>query len=294
MKKCIFLIITAALFFLFEKDIDAKDHMEVLWETEKVFELPESVIFDKENSVLYVSSITDHPFKKDGTGYISKVDLDGNVISLKWIKNLNAPKGLTISNNKLYIADVDELVEVDIASEKITNKYKGYGSVCMNDVTHDKYGNVYVGDTYTDTIYRLNQFGQLPVWYYSPQLAPNGLHIDDEDGNLIVASWGGVMEGWGTPELQGSLKSINIHSKKLKNLGSKQIGNLDGIESDGKGAYYVTDWSGAKLYKIKKNGSFKVLKELSKGAADHEVILDKNMIIVPIMTEGKLVALKIK
>ena len=271
----------------------AKDHMAIAWETEKVFELPESVIFDPTNNVLYVSNITDHPFKKDGTGYISKVGLDGKVIELKWIDKLNAPKGLTITNDKLYIADVDELVEVDINTAKVTNKYKGYGSVCMNDVTHDKYGNVYVGDTYTDTIYRLNQFGQLPSWFYSPQLAPNGLHIDNDEGNLIVASWGGVMEGWGTPELQGSLKSINIHSKKLKNLGNKAIGNLDGIESDGKGSYYVTDWSGAKLYQIKKNGSFKVLKEVGKGAADHEVILDQNLVIIPIMTEGKLVALKI-
>ena len=61
-----------------------------------------------------------------------------------------------------------------------------------------------------------------PFWFYSPQLAPNGLHIDKDEGNLIVASWGGVMEGWGTPELKGSLKSINIHSKKLKNMGSKR------------------------------------------------------------------------
>jgi sugar lactone lactonase YvrE len=293
MKNLLIILTILTLNFTY-KSVHSDGHVEIIWETEKIFELPESVIYDSTNEVLYVSNITDHPFKKDGTGYISKIGLDGSIIKKKWIDKLNAPKGLTISKDKLYIADVDELVEVDIASAKITKKYKGYGSVCMNDVTHDKYGNVYVGDTYNDTIYRLNQFGQLPVWYYAPQLAPNGLHIDDDDGNLIVASWGGVMEGWGTPELKGSLKSINIHSKKLKNLGSKQIGNLDGIESDGKGAYYVTDWSGAKLYKIKKNGSFKVLKELSKGAADHEVILDKNMIIVPIMTEGKLVALKIK
>ena len=281
-------------FFLTFSVSHAKDHLEIAWETEKVFELPESVIFDSTNNVLYVSNITDHPFKKDGTGFISKVGLDGEILELKWIDKLNAPKGLTITNDKLYIADVDELVEVDINTAKITNKYKGYGSVCMNDVTHDKYGNVYVGDTYTDTIYRLNQFGQLPSWFYSPQLAPNGLHIDNDEGNLIVASWGGVMEGWGTPELQGNLKSINIHSKKLKDLGKKPIGNLDGIESDGKGSYFVTDWSGAKLYKINKNGSFKVLKEVGKGAADHEVILEQNLVIIPIMTEGKLVALKLE
>ena len=170
----------------------------------------------------------------------------------------------------------------------------GYGSVCMSDVTADKYGNVYVGDTYNDTIYRLNQFGQLPAWFYSPGLAPNGIHIDSEEGNLIVGSWGAVMEGWGTPELKGSLKSINIHTKKMKNLGKKPIGNLDGIESDGKGAYFVTDWTGAKLYKIKKNGKFKVIAEVGKGAADHEVILEKNLIIIPIMAEGKVIALKMK
>jgi len=293
MKKTIILM-TILCFGLFSKEAYSDKHLEVVWETEKVFELPESVIFDAENDVLYVSNITDHPFNKDGTGYISKIGLDGSIIEKKWVDSLNAPKGLTISKGKLFIADIDELVEVDIATAKITNKYKGYGSVCMNDVTADKYGNVYVGDTYTDTIYRLNQFGQLPAWFYSPQLAPNGLHIDDEDGNLIVGSWGAVMEGWGTPELKGSLKSINIHTKKLKNMGKKPIGNLDGIESDGKGSYFVTDWTGAKLYRVKKNGKFKVVAEVGKGAADHEVILDKNLIIIPIMAEGKVIALRVK
>ena len=105
----------------------------------------------------------------------------------------------------------------------------------MNDVTHDKYGNVYVGDTYTDSIYRLNSFGQIPLWFYSPGLAPNGIHIDNETGKMIVGFWGAVMEGWGTPELSGSLKSIDLNTKQLKDLGKKPIGNLDGIESDGKG-----------------------------------------------------------
>jgi len=166
----------------------------------------------------------------------------------------------------------------------------------MNDVTHDKYGNVYVGDTYTDSIYRLNSFGQIPLWFYSPGLAPNGIHIDNETGKMIVGFWGAVMEGWGTPELSGSLKSIDLNTKQLKDLGKKPIGNLDGIESDGKGSYYVTDWSKTELYKIKKSGSAKMIKKLGedgKGAADHEVVLDKNLMIIPIMVENKLVALNI-
>ena len=98
--------------------------------------------------------------------------------------------------------------------------------------------------------------------------------------------WGG--NTW----TQRSLKSINLHTKQLKSLGKKQIGNLDGIESDGKGAYLVTDWTGAKLYRIK-NGRFEVLAEVGKGAADHEVILEKNLVIIPVMAEGKVIALEL-
>jgi hypothetical protein len=118
--------------------------------------------------------------------------------------------------------------------------------------------------------------------------------MDDEDGNLIVGSWGSLMEGWGTPEKSGNLVQINIHSKKMKNLGKrKPIGNLDGVESDGSDGYYVTDWSTGRLYQIWKNGKFDVLKTLAKGAADLEVLIEKKLIIVPVMTEGKVVALKI-
>ena len=107
MKKILIILAILALNFT-DKIVYSDGHVEIVWETDKVFELPESVIYDPKNDVLYVSNITDHPFKKDGTGYISKIGLDGSIIK-KWIDKLNAPKGLTISNDKLFIADVDEL-----------------------------------------------------------------------------------------------------------------------------------------------------------------------------------------
>ena len=107
MKK-LFTVLAILTFYFTDKIAYSDGHVETVWETEKIFELPESVIYDSENDVLYVSNITDHPFKKDGTGYISKIGLDGSIIKKKWINKLNAPKGLTISKGKLYIADEDE------------------------------------------------------------------------------------------------------------------------------------------------------------------------------------------
>ena len=121
-------------------NLSAKDNqLEVMWESEKAFNLPESAVFDEKNNMIYVSNISNHPFKKDGSGFISKVDLDGKIVELNWVGKLNAPKGLTIVNDKLYAADVDELVEIEISTGKITNKFKAYGAVCLNDATHDEY-----------------------------------------------------------------------------------------------------------------------------------------------------------
>jgi hypothetical protein len=57
---------------------------------------------------------------------------------------------------------------------------------------------------------------------------------------------------------------------------------------------FVLDWVGGNLLHIKADGNFKVLEKLSQGAADHEVIHDKKILIMPLMNDGKLVAFKIK
>ena len=285
-------IIFSVLIITLSSILNAAPELSKLWETKAEFKLPESVIYDKENDVLYVSNMQDDPFKKDKNGFISKVDLDGNILKLKWVKGLNAPKGLAISKGKLYVGDVDQLVEIDIKKGKVSNKYDAIGAALLNDVAADTKGNIYVSDTFTDTIYRLNTFGQLTKWLYSPKLqAPNGLHY--EKGQLIVGSWGHPTDGWSAAEV-GHLKTISLKTKKIKSLGSgKAVGNLDGVESDGKGAYYVADWVGGKLLHIQRNGYFKEVLKLSQGVADHEIIHDKNIIIIPMMLEGKLITYKI-
>ena len=285
-------IIISLLIITLSTISNAAPELSKLWETKADFKLPESVIYDKENDILYVSNMQDDPFKKDKNGFISKVDLDGNILKLKWVKGLNAPKGLAISKGKLYVGDVDQLVEIDIKKGKVSNKYDAIGAALLNDVAADTKGNIYVSDTFTDTIYRLNTFGQLTKWLYSPKLqAPNGLHY--EKGQLIVGSWGHPTDGWSAAEV-GHLKTISLKTKKIKSLGSgKAVGNLDGVESDGKGAYYVADWVGGKLLHIQRNGYFKEVLKLSQGVADHEIIHEKNIIIIPMMLEGKLITYKI-
>ena len=85
MKKLIKLIFA----FVFISNPAFTEDLSVAWETEASFKLPESVIYDKKNDLLYVSNIANHPFKKDGSGFISKVNMQGEIVELEWIKKLN-------------------------------------------------------------------------------------------------------------------------------------------------------------------------------------------------------------
>ena len=74
----------------------AKIELKALWDTGPVFKVPESVCYDPEENILYVSNINGISNAKDSNGFISKCAMDGKVIIAEWSKGLNAPKGMGI------------------------------------------------------------------------------------------------------------------------------------------------------------------------------------------------------
>jgi len=118
------------------------------WESDTLFKVPESVLFDATNNVLYVANIdgTD-PWGKDGKGSVGKLGLDGKIIAVDWVKGLNAPKGMGLYGGKLYVADLTDIVVIDIASGTIASSYTLQDAQGLNDVTIDKNGVIYVSDS---------------------------------------------------------------------------------------------------------------------------------------------------
>jgi hypothetical protein len=283
--------------------------IEKVWETPAQFKTPESVIYEPNENVLVVSNIDGAPDGKDKQGFISKVSpLNGSIIELNWVTGLDAPKGMTIINNTnntlLYVSDITDLVEVDINNGKIINRYNAPGSAFLNDVASDNQGHVYVSDTVTNTIYRLdtknlgnsnNNNASLQVWLQTPELnGPNGLYVDDINNKLIVVSVG----PFSNPG--GSIRAVDLQNRTISSLGEEgtaiPIGGLDGIEADSTGIYYyVTDNTAGKLYVVNSNGTgYETLDLQRQGTADLGTILDQNMIIIPLMQDNKLEAFRIR
>ena len=90
---------------------------EVKWVVDGLNE-PESAVFDKKNSAIYISNINGDPLKLDKNGYISKISVDGQIIEKKWIKGLDAPKGMTIFNDHLFVADINKIWRINTLNKK--------------------------------------------------------------------------------------------------------------------------------------------------------------------------------
>ncbi|MEL7049448.1 MAG: hypothetical protein AAFO75_10890 [Pseudomonadota bacterium] len=252
---------------------------------------PESVLPDADGTVLYVSNVNGAPTEKNGQGFISKVSADGQIVNLKWVTALNAPKGLAQFDGKLYVADIDELVEIDVSEGKVLNRYPAKNAKFLNDVAVASNGDVYVSDMVADTIWRLAD-GKFEVWLNDAGLKnPNGLLI--EGNQLRVAAWGVMTDGFAT-EVPGYLLTVDLETKAISGMGgSKPFGNLDGLEPVGDGRYLVTDWMAGKVMRVGADGQVETLQDLGQGAADIGYTASTKMLYVPQMVKNALHAYSI-
>ncbi len=255
--------------------------LEKIWETDRELRIPESVMYDPEDEILYVSNINGNPADKDGNGFITKLGLDGKIVRLKWVEGLDAPKGMGIFKGSLYVTDIDNIVQIDIKSGKIIKRYKAAGAQFLNDIAIDDNGVVYITDTNTNRIYRLMD-GKVSVWRDSEKLVnPNGLAM--KDGKLIVG-------------INNAILSIDLKNKSVSvEIEGKYTGGTDGLKPVGKDKYIISDWAG-KVRLVGKNTETVILSDTTGqkiNAADLEYIPGKNMILIPTFFDNRVVAYKL-
>jgi DNA-binding beta-propeller fold protein YncE len=253
---------------------------------------PESAVYDADAGAIYVSDVAGAPNAKDGAGFVAKLSPEGEVTDAEWISGLNAPKGMALADGKLYVADIDQLVVVDVARGEVIAKHDALGAKFLNDVAVAGDGRVFVSDMMTNTIWAL-EGDKFDVWVEDAALEnPNGLF--PEEGRLVVGSWGVMADDFST-KVPGHMKTVDLATKEIKPLaGTEPVGNLDGVEAFGSGGYLVTDWMSGGLLQISADGKAETILDLEPGSADLEVIEEKNLAIIPMMNNGTVTAYEIK
>lgn len=246
MKKYFIFLVVAILIFY---QVEAQHKLVKLWETDSVLKVPESVLYDQQNKVLYVSNIDGEPWGKDGKGFISKLSLDGKVIAKEWVTGLNAPKGMGLYKNKLYVADLSEIVVIDIAKGVIVSRLKVTGANGLNDITIAANSMLSVSDSKNKMVYTfpVDFFKKLSLVLDSTDLkGPNGLLAYN---NLLYVLDAGSLYTY---------KSDKKTGKQFAKIIDGMDASTDGIENVAGNEFIVSSWSGV-VYYINTDGSKQIL-----------------------------------
>jgi hypothetical protein len=255
-----------------------KATVQKLWATDTILKIPESVLVDDKENCLWVSNIDGASNGKDGKGSISKLSKTGAAITLDWVTGLNAPKGMAKYKQELYVADLTELVVIDIKKGVIKNKIKVEGSVFLNDVTVNKNGAVFVSDSRTGKVHRIEN-GIVSIEVENLQ-GPNGiLSIDDQ---LLILD-------------RGSLLSVTPGGAISKIMDGMDP-STDGIERVAPNQYIVSCWNGIVYYIVAGAQKITLFDTRSEkiNSADIGYDAKKKIIYVPTFMKNSVVAYQLQ
>jgi sugar lactone lactonase YvrE len=260
---------------------------EVIWETESNLLTPESVSYDPEYDMYYVSNY-DYMYYTKGypTGYISRLSSDGRIQEQEWVKGLFAPTGICVYKHRLYIIVRNGVVVIDTKKGKYVTQFDIPDTDFLNDITVDSLGRIYISDSSGDPgkpdIYILEN-KEVKPWLQS-ELVSNTNGIYAYQGKLLIGNNG-----------EGLFQAIDLNDKSINTICSLGAGTIDGIRVDNQGNYIVSHWEG-KIFRINPQGQITEIFDTrleGYNAADFEYTGKSNTLFIPTFLGNKVTALKL-
>ncbi|WP_212006227.1 hypothetical protein [Chitinophaga sp. HK235] len=251
---------------------------------------PESVYISGKN--YYITDTGGDPSKKDGDGFIYKMDGKGNISV--FASGLDAPKGSWVLNNIFYVTDVDQIKGFDLSNGKqvFTLDMAATGATLLNDMAAKDDSTLFVSASDISKIFIVH-LGKSPRYeeliFSNPVKGANGVIYDSKQNRLYACGFGTA----GKPNGEIGYIDLTPADKKFVLLTSR-TGYYDGIILNRqKTALLISDWvafekKGVILQlDLKSKEITTVNHEPIAGPADFTVDNNGN-IITPAMMEGNV------
>jgi sugar lactone lactonase YvrE len=260
------------------------------------FNVPESVRYDAELDVYYVTNINGNPSQKDNNGYIARVRADSTAVVTRLVEGgkngatLHAPKGIALKGDTLFVADIDALRmfhrrtgaaigSIDMRAQRAT---------FLNDVAAGPDG-IYITDTgiVFDAQGGMTHPGVNRVFKVVGRRVteaakgdslgnPNGIAWDQTGNRFILAPFG-------SPSLQawkpGELTPTSLVSGP---------GGYDGVEVLANGNILVSSWTDSTVHVVHGGSHMMPLVKNVSAPADIGVDTKRNVLAVPKFNDGKV------
>lgn len=212
---------------------------QTLTKTIPGFQSPESVAEEPGGRYLYVSNVGPklEPSTEDGDGFISRLTRTGEVDKLKFITGLNAPKGMAVVGNMLYVTDINKVYGYSLPEGKRIKSFTLDKSIrFLNDLVAQGDGYLLTSATDKGIIYRIDlrtdKVEELKVGDLPPGV--NGLCLAGE--MLYLNTYTGTGEG--------RCGKIDLRAAKLKfEPLSEMEGDFDGIFTQDGRTVLASSWT---------------------------------------------------
>jgi sugar lactone lactonase YvrE len=223
------------------------------------FSSPENVVYDAAADVYLVANVNGGATARDGNGFVSRVAPDGHVLALRWIAGggavtLDAPKGLAIRADTLYVADVGAVRLFDRRTGAPLGA-RAVPGLLLNDISFGAAGEMYVTDTGPDrsttpvdtsadldAIFRIDGSGVSPV--------VRGLRLDRPDG--VVADSTVTFTTFGANRV-----SRLSPSGVVETVATLPGGQVDGLRRLPDGSLAVTSWGAKSVFRLMAGGELR-------------------------------------
>jgi sugar lactone lactonase YvrE len=258
--------------------------------------VPEAARYDAELDVYFVSNVNGNPSQRDNNGYIARVHPDSLNAPTVFARggerglNLNAPKGLAIQGDTLFVTDIYMLRKFN----KRTGEYFGavnlrdYGATFLNDIAIGPDG-VYITDTGIafdeqgnmshpgeNRVFKVNGLRVVTVLRGDSLANPNGITWDAKNARFILAPFGG-------PNLQ----AWNPGTSQTTTLVAGP-GGYDGVEVLDNGNIVVSSWTDSTVHVVHGGSHMMPLVRNVPAPADIGVDTKRNVLAIPRFNDGKV------
>ena len=246
---------------------------------------PESVLYDSQRDLYWVSNIAGSPTGLDNNGYLSQLQPNGEMKNAAFIAGgrngvtLNAPKGMALRDGVLFVADIDWVRRFDAETGEPKGGVHLPKASFLNDIALGDDGSIFVSDTGvrmqdgalvpsgSDAIYRISG-EQVTVFAQGSHLQrPNGL-LSHGSGLLCVM--------FGSNELV----QFDAHGE-VQAILELPAGRLDGLVRLPDGRLAVSSWDANTVFAGTLTSGFSPLSGEIQTPADLGFDSKRSILLVP-------------
>lgn len=267
------------------------------------FSSPESVVVLGEEVFVSNLGVKLEPSAKDGDGFISRLDRQGNFKALKWADKLDGPKGLIVVDGVLYVADIDRVLGFRVRDGKqvFALDLAATGSVFLNAFARYDNRRLLLSATDIGKVFVID----LPKKSFSElrfDVPPNGPNGMKKTGSRLM-----IVE-WGTDsQPNGKVKAYRLDSAQSglqarldKSYDVSPAGYFDGVVDLGANRWLISNWvkfEPAGLLQVldTRTGKVTVANEQAPIAGPADIFLDEQgKLWTPGMMENKVYRMNVR